>query len=144
MTDNGNMNRKTYNASCHCHAVEFTVKLSDEFNTIRRCTCSYCSMRGAVAVSAQLTDITITKGENQLSEYQFNSGTAKHFFCGTCGIYTHHQRRSNPKQYGVNVACIEGVSPFDFEEVVVYDGVNHPSDQQSGPRTAGFLRFSKK
>ena len=136
--------RKTHKASCHCKAVEFTVRLSDEFNTIRRCTCSYCSMRGAVAVSAELADITITKGENQLSEYQFNSGTAKHFFCSTCGIYTHHERRSNPQQYGVNVACIEGVSPFDFEEIVVYDGVNHPSDSQSGPLTAGVLRYSKK
>lgn len=101
-------------------------------------------MRGAVAVSAELADITITKGESLLSVYQFNSGTAKHFFCSTCGIYTHHQRRSNPHQYGVNVACIEGVSPFDFKEVVVYDGVNHPTDRQSGPITAGVLRYSKQ
>ena len=136
--------RKNHNASCHCGAVEFTVRLSDEFNTIRRCTCSYCSMRGAVAVSAQLADIIITKGEDKLSEYQFNSGTAKHFFCSNCGIYTHHQRRSNPEQFGVNVACIDGVSPFDFEEVVVYDGVNHPSDRQAGPLTAGVLRYSTK
>ena len=136
--------RKIHNAACHCGEVEFTVRLSDEFKTIRRCTCSYCSMRGAVAVSAQLTDISITKGEEKLSEYQFNSATAKHFFCSNCGIYTHHQRRSNPQQYGVNVACIEGVSPFDFEEVVVYDGVNHPTDRQSEPLTAGVLRYSKE
>ncbi len=34
---------------------------------------------------------------------------AKPFFCGVCGIYTHHQRRSAPNEYGFNVACIEGV-----------------------------------
>ena len=140
MTDD----RKIHNASCHCGAVEFAVHLSDEFNTIRRCNCSYCSMRGAVAVSAQLADITITKGQDQLSEYQFNSGTAKHFFCSNCGIYTHHQRRSNPDQYGVNVACIDGVSPFDFEEIVVYDGVNHPTDRQAEPLIAGVLRYDQK
>lgn len=32
---------------CHCGAVRFEVTLSDGFNSIRRCTCSYCRMRGA-------------------------------------------------------------------------------------------------
>ena len=59
-----------------------------------------------------------------------------------CGIYTHHQRRSNPNQYGVNVACLSGLSPFDFEDVVVYDGANHPEDAYfSKPRVAGHLKF---
>ncbi|VTM55379.1 Gfa-like protein [Klebsiella pneumoniae] len=34
-------------AHCHCGAVAFTVELSDGFNTVRRCNCSYCRMRGA-------------------------------------------------------------------------------------------------
>ncbi|SFU92939.1 Glutathione-dependent formaldehyde-activating enzyme [Aliiroseovarius crassostreae] len=65
----------------------------------------------------------------------------KHYFCKICGIYTHHQRRFNPNEYGVNVACLDGVSPFDFPELVVHDGVNHPSDGASG--IAGILRYSK-
>lgn len=36
---------------CHCGAVRFRVKLTDGFDTIRRCTCSYCRMRSALAVS---------------------------------------------------------------------------------------------
>jgi len=32
-------------AACHCSTVRFRVKLSDGFNTARRCTCSYCRMR---------------------------------------------------------------------------------------------------
>lgn len=101
-------------------------------------------MRGAIAVSAQLDGIEFTKGEDQLTLYEFNTKTAKHYFCSQCGVYTHHQRRSNPNQFGINVACLEGVSPFDFPEVVVNDGVNHPSDQSSGPLIAGVLRFSRK
>jgi len=62
-------------------------------------------MRGAIAVSADLDGINITHGSELLTVYQFNTNTAKHYFCSRCGIYTHHQRRSNPKQYGVNVAC---------------------------------------
>ena len=130
-------------AACHCNTVRFEVRLSDGLNTARRCTCSFCRMRGAVAVSADLDGVRIISGEDSLKEYRFNTGTAKHYFCSICGVYTHHQRRSDPRQFGVNAACIEGVSPFDFAEVPVNDGVRHPSD--SGPdakaRLAGLLRF---
>jgi hypothetical protein len=100
-------------------------------------------MRGAIAVSADLADIDIQQGADVLTIYQFNTMTAKHYFCSKCGIYTHHQRRSNPSQYGVNAACLEGVSPFDFDEVPVNDGISHPSDQgkQVGPTLVGVLRF---
>lgn len=130
-------------AACHCGRVRLEVALTDGLNTARRCDCSFCRMRGAVAVSAELDGVRIVEGEDVLSEYRFNTRTARHFFCSVCGIYTHHQRRSNPRQYGVNVACIEGVSPFDFAEVPVNDGVHHPSDLKSGakPRLAGILRY---
>jgi len=114
--------------ACHCRGVQFTVKLSDGLRTARRCTCSYCRMRGAIAVSADLGSIDMTQGADLLTVYQFNTHTAKHYFCSRCGIHTHHQRRSNPNQYGVNVACLDGVSPFDFQEVPVYDGIRHTRD----------------
>ena len=134
-----------YNGSCHCGAVKLRVKLTDGFNTVRRCTCSYCRMRGAVAVSANLDGIEIVEGGGSLTLYQFGTMAAKHYFCSICGIYTHHQRRSNPAQYGVNVACLDGVSPFDFTEVPVLDGVNHPKDlKTAGPMLAGILRFERK
>ena len=131
--------------ACHCGTVRFVVKLTDALRTARRCTCSYCRMRGAIAVSADLGGLNIVSGEESLGQYSFNTETAKHFFCATCGIYTHHQRRSNPNQYGINAACLEGISPFDFAEVQVLDGENHPSDASAGtqPRVAGILRYSK-
>ncbi len=98
-------------------------------------------MRGAVAVSAELGGIVFECGEDMLTSYRFNTGAAQHFFCSCCGIYTHHQRRSNPSQYGVNVACLEGMSPFDFMEVPVFDGVAHPNDPGNAARLAGTLRF---
>jgi hypothetical protein len=128
------------NAACHCGKVRLHVKLTDGLRTARRCTCSYCRMRGAVAVSAQLEDIQILAGADVLTLYTFNTGTAKHYFCSKCGIYTHHQRRSNSQQYGVNLACLEGLSPFDLEEVPVLDGVNHPQDGH-GVTQVGTLRF---
>jgi hypothetical protein len=133
--------RRVQGGQCHCGAVRFEATLSDGFNTIRRCTCSFCRMRGAVAVSAEMGGVTILEGEDMLTSYRFNTGTAEHFFCSRCGIYTHHQRRSNTQQYGVNVACLDGISPFDFPEVPVFDGVNHPKDSGGPARLAGTLRF---
>lgn len=126
-------------AQCHCGAVKFKVTLTDGFNTIRRCNCSFCRMRGAIAVSAPLSGIEVLEGKEKLTEYRFHTRQAAHYFCSVCGIYTFHQRRSNPEQYGVNVACIQGVSPFDFEYVKVMDGINHPKDGSSG--VAGYLQY---
>jgi hypothetical protein len=139
MTIVSNANIRT--GQCHCGAVRFEVSLTDGFNTVRRCTCSYCKMRGAVAVSAEVGGIRILDGGDVLTNYRFNTGSAQHFFCSKSGIYTHHQRRSNQNQYGVNVACLDGVSPFDFSEVPVFDGVNHPNDTGSVARRIGTLRF---
>ncbi len=137
------MDTELLSASCHCGTVKFTVALTDGLNSARRCTCSYCSMRGALAVSANLDGIAFLQGQNALTLYQFNTKSAKHYFCSKCGIYTHHQRRSNPNEFGVNAACLDCVSPFDFGEVVVLDGVNHPKDGH-GSRVAGILTFTPK
>lgn len=115
--------------TCHCGAVELAVTLSDGLATKRRCDCSFCRRRGAVAVTAPIDGIRIVKGEDALSLYQFNTGTAKHYFCKHCGVYTHHQRRSNPGECGVNAGALEGVNPRDLDPVPWADGVYHPSDR---------------
>jgi hypothetical protein len=130
------------NGSCHCGAVKFTTTLTQGFTSARRCTCSICRMRGAVAVKSTPAEFRVTEGEDKLATYRFNTMSAEHHFCSICGIYTHHKRRSNPGQLGVNVACLEGVSPFDFREVVVYDGSRHPADNSEHKTyVAGVLRF---
>ena len=99
-------------------------------------------MRGAIAVTSTPDCFKITEGQDKLATYRFNTRTAEHHFCAVCGIYTHHKRRSNPEQIGVNVACLEGVSPFDFAEVVVFDGQRHPSDDpEHKTYMAGIIRF---
>ena len=132
----------TIAGACHCGAIRFSVELPHGLASARRCTCSICRMRGAVAVTANLEGLRIVEGEDKLATYRFNTRTAEHHFCSICGIYTHHKRRSNPNQLGVNVACLEGLSPFDFREVVVYDGQRHPGDNVEHKNyLAGALRF---
>jgi len=118
-----------HTATCHCGSVELELELPDGLVNVRRCDCSLCRRRGAIAASVPLAGITIVKGEDVLKLYQFNTNTAKHFFCSNCGVYTHHQRRSNPAEYGFNVACLEGINPLKIEGIPTYDGVNHPADR---------------
>jgi len=121
-----------HSGQCHCGSVRFTVRLPNGLVDVRRCNCSMCRRRGAVVASVELKDLTIDEGAEVLSLYQFNTKTARHYFCSRCGIYTHHQRRSNPALYAFNIACLEGVDPFVLAHVPVLDGENHPSDRAGG------------
>lgn len=69
-----------------------------------------------------MTDLIITRGKDKLSLYQWNTRTACHYFCSVCGIYTHHQRRVAPDEFGFNLACIEDVDPALFANVPMTDG----------------------
>ena len=131
---NGTAIQTKHKASCHCGSVQFELELPDGLIDVRRCDCSMCRRRGAIVASVSLDAIHILKGEEHLKLYQFNTMTAKHFFCSNCGIYTHHQRRSNPTQYGINVACLEDINPLKIKGVPTYDGNNHPADSHAVPR----------
>lgn len=119
----------THKSTCHCGAVELALNLPNGLVDMRRCDCSMCSRRGTIAATVPLEDLEVVKGADSLSLYQFRTNTAKHYFCKICGIYTHHQRRSHPNTYGINIACIEGVDPYAQKDVPVTDGKNHVSDR---------------
>ncbi len=122
--------QRVHRANCHCGKVELELNLPNGIEKVRRCDCSICRRKGAIVGSVPLAGIRIVKGEEALTLYQFNTQTAKHFFCSHCGVYTHHQRRSNPNEYGFNLGCLEGVNPYELGDVPVMDGVNHPADRE--------------
>lgn len=129
--------RTAAHGACHCGAARFAALVN--LAAARRCDCSFCRMRGAVAVSAPVEGLTVTAGSDALRRNTFGTHAARHWFCGICGIYTHHRRRSNPAEYGVNLACPEGHDLF-LAEVAVVDGRAQPSDG-APPRIAGRLRW---
>jgi|TARA_B110000438_G_scaffold298581_2_gene347085 hypothetical protein len=114
--------------SCHCGSVELELLLPNGFE-LRRCNCSICRRKGAIVGSVLINNLKILKGEDFLSLYQFNTNTAKHFFCSACGIYTHHQRRSNPQEFSFNTGCVEGFNAEDYPEPEIIDGINHIKDR---------------
>jgi hypothetical protein len=135
---------RRFSGGCHCGAVRFEAELADGLEKVIRCTCSYCRMKGSVMAFAELAKLRFTAGEDMLTVYQFNTRAARHHFCKVCGIHTHHQRRFDPGQFAVNVSCLDGVSPYDFDAVPGVDGANHPLDHGGGPlKVIGTLRFER-
>jgi hypothetical protein len=108
--------------SCHCGAVRFQVKLTNGLENLRRCNCSLCRRKGAIMCAVARDQLEVLAGQDDLILYQWNTKKAQHYFCRICGIYTHHQRRSAPDEYGFNVACLEGVDPFDLGDIQIVDG----------------------
>jgi hypothetical protein len=138
MTTDANM----VSGQCHCGSVRFEARLVSGLDKPIRCNCSMCRMRGSVMVFAELGQLHLTAGAEHLTSYRFNTQAAEHFFCSRCGIYTYHQRRFDPSQYAINVACLDGVSPYDFAEVPVVDGHRHPLDHgDTALRVIGTTRF---
>ena len=99
-------------------------------------------MKGVVMLDVPIADCKITAGEDALTLYTFGSGQARHRFCARCGIHPFHQLRSEPDHYGLNLACIDGMTIYDLAEVPVFDGQDHPAD--GGEYTyAGMMRFER-
>ena len=106
---------------CHCGAVEYEVTLEKGITPVR-CNCSLCRRKGAMISFVPLAGLRLIKGEESLTLYQWNTKVAKHWFCKHCGIYTHHQRRSDPNFYGFNLGCIEGLDTFALGEAHTFNG----------------------
>ena len=115
---------------CHCGDVEAEINVSDKLEKVLRCNCSICNRKGVIMSMVKNEDFKITKGEDKLKLYQFHSKVAKHYFCSDCGIYTHHNPRSNPAVTGFNVGCVEDIDIFKLQDVGLNDGQNHPLDKK--------------
>ena len=56
----------------------------------------------------------LLSGTASLTEYQFHTHTARHFFCRVCGIYPFHRKRVTPDFFGVNIFCLDDFDPADI------------------------------
>ena len=70
-------------------------------------------------------------GQDLLTLYQYHTNVAEHYFCSECGIYTHHNPRSNPAMTGFNLGCVDEVDVANLKDITLIDGQNHPMDQKN-------------
>lgn len=112
----------THLGGCHCHAVRFEVDAPADAH-VQACNCSICTMTGYVHLIVPASRFRLLSGQDALTTYTFNTGTAKHLFCRHCGIKSFYVPRSNPDGYSINVRCLESDSAaaFVYES---FDGQN--------------------
>ena len=115
---------------CHCGEIEANINVSKNFEKILRCNCSLCKRKGSIMSMVKNENFKITKGKDKLKLYQFHTKVAKHYFCSVCGIYTHHNPRSNPAMTGFNLGCLDDFNTFELKEIFINDGHNHPLDKK--------------
>ena len=96
------------------------ITLNDEPGEASECNCSICRRTGYLHLIVPRSAFRLVKGEDALTTYTFNTGTAKHRFCRVCGIKSFYVPRSNPDGFSVNARCLETgtittlvVEPFD-------------------------------
>ena len=98
-----------YEGSCHCGAVRFEIET--DFPELTMCDCSICRRKNALMVKVHESKFQLLSGKDSLTEYQFHTKTARHYFCKTCGIYPFHRKRVAPDNLGINVFCLHGFEP---------------------------------
>jgi len=114
---------KKLQGSCHCGAIRFEIKTDPSF--VSRCNCSICTKKGSLNHTIPPEQFRLISGEENLTLYQFNTETASHYFCKTCGIHPFSHPRTAPDHYNVNFRCLDG---FDLESQELewrhFDGQN--------------------
>ena len=113
------MSLVTHRGGCHCGAVAFEVDAPARL-TVSDCNCSICRMSGYQHLIVPRARFRLLKGADSLTEYRFNTGTARHLFCRHCGVKSFYVPRSNPDGYSVNVRCLDP-STIEGIEVEVFD-----------------------
>lgn len=118
----GGPNKITHKGGCHCGTVRFELE-APESPDAYTCTCSMCSKTGFVHLFATKAEFRITSGEDNLAEYRFNTGVARHLFCKTCGVKAFYVPRSHPDGWSVNVNCIDD-GTIETLNMTQFDGAN--------------------
>ena len=109
----------THRGGCHCGRVAFEVDAPATLDVLE-CKCSICRMTGFLHLIVPAARFRLLRGAEDLTEYRFNTGVAKHRFCRVCGVKSFYVPRSHPDGIDVNARCLAPdtiaalrVAPFD-------------------------------
>lgn len=106
---------------CHCGAVRFRVAVRSRRGI--ECNCSVCTKKGYLHLIVPEDQFELLRGSGAIATYTFGTHTAKHHFCRNCGIHSFYRPRSHPDSIDVNIRCLDGIAPSDFQ-LDGFDGQN--------------------
>ena len=109
----------TRTGGCHCGRVRFEVDTAAVADVLD-CNCSICRMTGFLHLIVPAARFRLLQGESALVDYRFNTGTARHRFCGHCGVKSFYVPRSHPDGFSVNARCIDDM-PLSSLRIVPFD-----------------------
>lgn len=114
---------QTYEGSCHCGAVAFSVETA--LDSLGACNCSRCRRLNWVMQSVPADKVTFLRGEDTLRTYRFNTRTIAHLFCPECGIQplARGEDGKGNQLYMINVNCLEGAK-VDPDAIAHWDGAS--------------------
>lgn len=119
----------TIHGRCHCGAVHYRARVQEPIHA-KRCNCSICAACGFVHVIVPAREFEALGDPDDLIEYRFNSGVARHLFCRHCGIKPYYVPRSNPDGYSLNLNCIDERDSLDVS-IEEFDGQNWEANAAS-------------
>ena len=112
----------THTGGCHCGRVRFEVTAPESVE-VSECNCSVCSKVGFLHLVVPAERFKLLSGSDALTTYSFNTHTARHLFCSTCGIKSFYVPRSHPDGFSVNARCVDAgtiqemsIRPFNGKE----------------------------
>ena len=114
---------------CHCGRVRFEVHAPAQLQVFD-CNCSICAKSGYLHLIVPRSQFQLVSGAEQLTSYQFNTGTARHLFCAVCGMESFYVPRSHPDGYSVNARCLDD-GTVSAMRVTAFDG-QHWEQQVAG------------
>ena len=107
---------------CHCGRVRIEVLAPADLDVLE-CNCSMCARSAYLHLIVATADFRLVSGADDLVEYRFGTGVAKHRFCRHCGVKSFYVPRSHPDGYSVNARCLDP-STIASMKIRPYDGRN--------------------
>jgi hypothetical protein len=111
---------KNHSGGCHCGRVRFEAEA--DLDRVITCNCSICTKRGSILAAVTPDKFKLLKGEDSLTDYQFNRHIIHHLFCSVCGTQS-FARGTTPDgtaMVAINVRCLDDVdveklAPMQFD-----------------------------
>lgn len=97
----------TYSGSCHCGRFRFEVE--GTLGAVVDCDCSICRKARFLHWIVEAGQVRVLAGMEDLGEYVWGTGVARHHFCRICGVAPLRRPRMKPEEFSVNVRCLDGV-----------------------------------
>jgi len=131
----GGNGSKVWQGACHCGRTRF--RITANIDHARICNCSICHQRGALIFRIEENQFDLLTPLSNLTLYEWGTGTAKDYFCKTCGILPFRRpRRVTPREaaqsgrqlfngWAINLRCLQEFDPSKLP-VRDIDGLSLP------------------